>query len=188
MARAPKGDAALPAFKYFADPVGVGVFEKSDQPCACCGKARGWVYTGPVYSEADEAIVCPWCIADGSAAAKFSCTFNDTGQLYSHPDNEDEPDPDELAEIEERTPGFENWQGNYWYVCCGHAAVFLGDASGEDLQGRWKSALPVVFADAEEILEDLQENLDELERGGSPGVYVFKCPHCGKLGGYFDMD
>lgn len=188
MAGAPKGNTGLPAFRYFADPIGAGVFKKSRDACDCCDEARGWVYTGPVYSEDDEPTLCPWCIADGAAARKFSCTFNDTGQLYAHPDNQDDPDPDELSEVEERTPGYTTWQGNYWYACCGHPAVYLGDAGGKDLTGRWKAALPVVFADNEGVLEDLGDDLGELARGESPGVYIFKCPHCGKLGGYFDLD
>jgi uncharacterized protein CbrC (UPF0167 family) len=182
------GSEALPSFPLFPDPVGVGVIEKSKKKCDCCGRARGWIYTGPVYCADDEPSLCPWCIADGSAAEKFDATFNDTGTLYAHPSTPSDPPADELETVEQRTPGYNNWQGNCWYACCGHAAVYLGDASGEDLSGRWADAVDVVFADSESIFEELGGAMQDLERGESPGVYVFRCSHCGKLGGYFDMD
>lgn len=48
--------------------------------CQGCGKARGFVYVGPVYSveELNDAL-CPWCIADGSAAEAFGASFTDVG-------------------------------------------------------------------------------------------------------------
>src|SRR6266542_1799858 len=48
---------------------------------SCMNKhVRGYVYVGPVYAieELDEAF-CPWCIADGTAAAKFDAEFTDVG-------------------------------------------------------------------------------------------------------------
>ncbi|MDK9806970.1 CbrC family protein, partial [Vibrio sp. D406a] len=31
----------LPKFKYHPDPIATGVFEKSDDICECCSKAKG---------------------------------------------------------------------------------------------------------------------------------------------------
>ena len=61
-------DEALPDFRYFPDPLAAGVFVESDSSCDFCGAARGFVYVGPLYA-LEEYVACPWCIADGSAAA-----------------------------------------------------------------------------------------------------------------------
>ena len=58
----------LPTFKYHPDPVATGNVVQSDTECVCCGKARGFIYAGPVYAiEEYDHCICPWCIADGSA-------------------------------------------------------------------------------------------------------------------------
>ena len=69
---------ALPSFKYHSAPVATGNVVESDIECCCCGKARGYIYIGPVYAieEYDECI-CPWCIANGSAHEKLDASFTD---------------------------------------------------------------------------------------------------------------
>jgi uncharacterized protein len=180
---------ALPKFPLFEDPVAAEVLEKSKSPCDCCGQSRGWVYTGPIYLEDDdEPTVCPWCIADGAAAAKFECRFNDAGVISHHPGDERDPPAAEMDEVEQRTPGFDAWQGNYWFACCGHTCVFLGDADADDLQARWAAAVPTIIANAEGAFDAPEELIDALEAGDSVGVFVFRCSHCGKLGGYIDLE
>src|SRR5580692_9345664 len=72
----------LPVFKYHPDPVATGAFkEDRDTPCLGCSRIRGYIYTGPVFTEGSFTLdnhLCPWCIADGTAAKKFGATFNDT--------------------------------------------------------------------------------------------------------------
>jgi uncharacterized protein CbrC (UPF0167 family) len=184
----PSGDLPLPKFQLFDDPVAAGVFERSADACDRCGRARGWLYTGPVYCEGDEPRICPWCIIEGSAARDAGCTFNDTGVIAHHPGDDRDPPPDEMEQVAERTPGFNSWQGNHWFACCGHAAVFLGEADEADLRGRWAGAVPTILASGKGAFDDAEELIAGLERGGSTGVYVFACRHCGRLGGYFDMD
>jgi uncharacterized protein len=113
---------ALPEFPYHPDPVATGSVEASDATCRSCGRARGFIYTGPVYAvkELVEAF-CPWCIADGSAAEKFDAEFTDVGA--------DAPDDVPVAVIEtiaRRTPGYEAWQQEHWMYHCGDGAAFLG--------------------------------------------------------------
>ena len=119
---------ALPEFAYHPDPVATGSVERSDAECVACGRARGWIYRGPVYA-ADELAdsLCPWCIADGTAASRFDAEFTDVG---------DAPDgvPGEVVEtIARRTPGFTGWQQEHWLYHCGDGAVFMGtsEAAGE---------------------------------------------------------
>ena len=68
----------LPAFRYHPDPVRSGSVVASDDPCACCGQARGYLYAGPLYGEETEARVCPWCIADGTAHESLGAEFVDS--------------------------------------------------------------------------------------------------------------
>src|SRR5262249_31272305 len=70
--------ASLPTFRYHPDPVASGSVSASDETCPCCDQARGFLYTGPIYSEEDVEAVCPWCIADGSANEEFDATFVDS--------------------------------------------------------------------------------------------------------------
>jgi uncharacterized protein CbrC (UPF0167 family) len=53
---------SLPTFRYHPDPVRTGSVESWIGTCDICHEARGYRYTGPIYSEKDgEPDVCPWC-------------------------------------------------------------------------------------------------------------------------------
>src|ERR1700681_2992579 len=107
----------VPPFRYHPDPLATGTVRPSDDSCEVCGKARGFVYTGPVYSAiADEPTICPWCIADGSAAETLEAEFTDVG--WGVPD--DVP-AEVIDEIAHRTPGFSGWQQERWLYHCGNA-------------------------------------------------------------------
>src|SRR3954465_13078037 len=93
--------SALPRFRYHPDPIDTGSITESDAECARCGEQRGFIYAGPVYTEGDfEDAICPWCIADGSAARSLGATFVDSEAFA-----DDTPDA-VITEITERTPGF----------------------------------------------------------------------------------
>jgi len=68
----------LPQFPYHPDPVATGSIKPSDVTCLSCERRRGQIYVGPVFAvEELEECLCPWCIADGSAAARFDAQFTD---------------------------------------------------------------------------------------------------------------
>ncbi len=79
----------LPITKYHPDPVATGSVDANpDQPCLCCNRIRGYIYTGPAYSERFHYLsgcLCPWCVADGSAAKQFRAEITDTGTLDDVP-------------------------------------------------------------------------------------------------------
>src|SRR5947207_6887785 len=93
--------STLPTFRYHPDPIATGSVKPSDKECRSCGEARGYIYTSSVYAEEslDEEI-CPWCIADGSAAEKFDASFCDANPLAEA----DVPDHI-IEEVTMRTPG-----------------------------------------------------------------------------------
>ena len=167
---------SLPKFRYHPNPLATGSIEESDAECLCCEKARGYIYVCNTYSEEDiEEALCPWCIADGSAAEKFDATFSDDAPLV------DEGIEEEIVEeVTQRTPGFLSWQQDVWLCCCDDACEYHGDASREHLAKLKGEAL-------EEALEQLSCTEDEwpdflknYEPGGSPAVYHFICRHCRK--------
>ncbi len=119
----------LPVFRYHPDPVSTEMVTETARACSCCHEARGVVYVGPVHA-ADELTgrLCPWCIADGSAARTFGAEFTDVG--VGVPPGVPAEVLDELAT---RTVGFAGWQQEHWMYHCDDAAAFLGlasDASG----------------------------------------------------------
>jgi uncharacterized protein CbrC (UPF0167 family) len=70
----------LPPFRYHPDPLATDSIELRDESCVACGRRRGAVYAGPVYAETDlDERLCPWCIADGTAAEGYGAEFIETG-------------------------------------------------------------------------------------------------------------
>jgi uncharacterized protein len=175
----------LPEFPYHPDPVGTGFVEPSETTCVSCGQARGFIYTGPVFAE-DELTdsLCPWCIADGSAAGRFDAIFTD---YIGTPDDV----PVEVVDaVTTRTPGFGGWQQEHWLYHCGDGAAFLGAAGWPELE-RHPDALDHV---REELPRDawssdeIDAYLRALDKDGSPTAYLFRCRHCGTHLAYSDSD
>ncbi|MET8030770.1 CbrC family protein [Streptomyces avermitilis] len=91
-------NAELPFFRYHPDPVATGSVRAGNEPCDCCGRSTGWIYTAAFYTAKDVAgSVCPWCIADGSAAERFDAEFTDAYGLDGVP-------WEILREVTHRTP------------------------------------------------------------------------------------
>ena len=115
----------VPSFKYHPNPLSSGAIKDSDESCPCCGQARGYLYEGPVYCSEEVLAVCPWCIADGSAHAKWEAEFTDAVFEDSWGDRVDLP----LEIVEEvlcRTPGVVGaCQSITWWVHCNEPAEFV---------------------------------------------------------------
>jgi len=153
-----------------------GSIAASDAACLCCGERRGFVYAGPAYCEAElEEALCPWCIAGGSAHAKFDASFADEALF-----------PDGLAretidEIAFRTPGFNGWQQERWLGCCGDAAAFREAVGHAEIKARYPALEGALMM---HIVHDLglsggaaTRYLQALDREHGPTAYVFSCRH-----------
>jgi uncharacterized protein CbrC (UPF0167 family) len=178
---------ALPAFRYHPDPVATGSVEASDSPCLSCNRIRGYVYVGPAYSEKFHYLsgsICPWCIADGSAAKRFGATFADSGLM-------DDVTPEVREEIAKRTPGYEAWQQEQWLSCCQDAAAFLGLAGAAELNARFPEAISAVkkclAIDYELSGAELDEFFESLRKDDQPTAYIFRCLHCNRYLAYVDQ-
>ena len=167
---------ALPAFRYHPDPRATGSVVPTEDACGVCGARRGLRYEGPVYAEADdETVVCPWCIADGSAAEALGAEFTDVGTAVP-PGVPDEV----LAAVARRTPGFSGWQQDHWLFHCGDAAAFLGPAGRAELD-RHPDALEALRREGADRGWDAAQTADYLRalgRDDPPTAYLFACLHC----------
>jgi len=180
---------SLPVFQYHPDPIATGSIVESDTECCCCGNARGYIYTGPAYAIADyDECICPWCIADGSAHEKLGVCFTDENSIGGNGQWEAVPEA-VIEEVAYRTPGFSGWQQEQWWTHCGDAAEFLGLAGRKELEAFGPLAIAAIQASAGlGSGPDWERYFVALNQRSSPVAYIFRCTHCGQLGGYTDAD
>ena len=182
---------ALPVFRYYADPFESGVMRTSGETCQCCGQATGYIYGGSFYAIGDESHFCPWCIADGSAAAKFDGEFNDAAGVGVGMGEVELP-MRIIEEVSQRTPSFFSWQQERWWAHCNDAGRFLGEIehvdrallASEPAGDFMRETCDDAHLDAGEGWQWL---LDTPSRERGFAVFVFGCLHCGKVGGYVDL-
>lgn len=165
---------SLPAFRFHPDPLGTGSVVRSEETCDRCGQARGFVYSGPTYAIAEVEFLCPWCIADGTAAQQFEADFTTVDGAPG-----DVPKP-VLDEVVHRTPGFGGWQQERWMFHCADAAQYLGRAGWQEVE-----AVPgaVESLMAEGWTTDV---LRHLRVDGDLTGHLFRCLHCGTGLAYAD--
>ncbi|WP_237536566.1 CbrC family protein [Streptomyces sp. SID5785] len=172
---------ALPDFPYHPDPVATGSIAPSDTECICCERVRGFIYLGPVYAvdEIDEEL-CPWCIADGSAAERFGAQFTEVEGVVPL---------DTVRAIEQRTPGFSGWQQERWLTHCGDGAIFRGHAGAAELAPH-PDAIAAIEADLDRYRRapaQVDHFMSSLDKDGQPTGYAFECRICGAWLAYADF-
>lgn len=167
----------LPTFRFHPDPLATGSCEVRPVDCLACEQERPVTYVGPVFAveELDEEL-CPWCIADGTAARLFGASFTDAGW-----DDDSGVSDDDATEVLERTPGYAGWQQEVWLHHCGSPALYLGRA-GADRLAEHPDAVAAVrtergWPDGPDAGFDAY--LAALTPDGSPTAYLFRCAVCG---------
>jgi uncharacterized protein len=166
--------STLPFFRYHPDPLASGAIEPSELACECCGQSRGFVYRGSIYSRHRLETICPWCIADGAAHAKFDAGFSDEVGLSIA-----NIAPHIIDEIVHRTPGYLCWQDEVWLTHCNDACEFRGNASIEDVSNASEASKEWWLAENREFDLDWDSCIGDYEPGHGMGVYKFVCRHCG---------
>jgi uncharacterized protein CbrC (UPF0167 family) len=173
----------FPRFRYHPDPIATGAVEASPATCACCGKANGFIYVGPTYGPDLDGPLCPWCIADGSAAARLDASFADAHPLIQA------GIPDEIVEeIHLRTPGYESWQQDSWLSHCGDACVFHGDATEADIGEASVETKQMWKTEYQQDEAGWQLATDGYRPAGSSAFYKFRCRHCHLILLGWDLD
>lgn len=114
----------LPHFPYHRDPLASGSLIASTQNCACCGQARGYLYSGTIYALSKPEAICPWCIADGTAAEKFNAEFFDA---YFCDDNYNYLNlaAKHYLAVFGKTIGFASFNPIAWWVHCDEPAEYI---------------------------------------------------------------
>jgi uncharacterized protein len=178
-------EGELPAFAYHPDPIATGSVIRSPVLCSCCGQQRLMTYVGPVFAEEElERELCPWCIADGSAADSYDAQFTDV--TWRVPD-------DVSTEVTEavlrRTPGFNGWQQERWLHHCKDGAEFHGRVGARELHAKpdAQQALLTDMAGYGWSADELEGFLDSLDPDGAATAYLFRCRHCRTYLAYADF-
>lgn len=153
--------------------------------CRVCGLTRGWAYVLGAYgADSLRDAVCPWCIADGSAARRFGVRFTEVA------DPPREVPRAVVTEIETRTPGFSAWQPERWLFHCDDGAAFLGAVGFDDL-----AAHPDALSAVQNQVrgwglddEEVEAVVGSLDVDGEVTAYLFACLHCSTHLAYADME
>jgi uncharacterized protein CbrC (UPF0167 family) len=171
---------ALPSFRYHPDPIATGSIGSTDDACPVCEQARGFAYTGAVYAVEEVDGPCPWCIADGSLAARFDAELTDSSSI-------DGGVPEAaVEEIALRTPGFSGWQQERWLGHCGDGAAFVGRVGWDELQAH-PDAIEHLRSQFEAArVPDVDWMLETLHVDGDLTAYLFRCLTCGTHTAYWD--
>lgn len=175
----------LPDFRYHQEPARTGSIVSSSEVCEVCDRARGYIYEGPFYAVDEVEAMCPWCIADGSAAAAFDGTFTDLeGPEWA------EVSAAVKSEVLTQTPGFSGWQQERWFAHCSDAMQFLDRVGRQELLGHGPAAVEAIKADMRPYgwtEENLSQYVENMDRDGQPTGYLFRCTTCGTFRGYSDF-
>jgi len=123
------------------------------------------VYSGPICAVEEIEILCPWCIADGSAAHELEAEFTTT-------DGAPDGVPDVVHdEIVKRTPGFAGWQQERWLFHCSDGAEYLERVGYQDVVGL--AGIELIEADGWS-----RDALPDMSPEGDLTGYLFQCRHC----------
>lgn len=118
--------------------------------------------------------ICPWCIADGSAAKKYDGEFQDSASC------EEVETVESLHELVFRTPGYSGWQQEVWLSHCGDFCSFVGYVGWKEI----KEIADELKDDIDKIKSETGMTQEEFERSlvkeGSHQGYLFRCIKCGK--------
>jgi uncharacterized protein CbrC (UPF0167 family) len=164
----------LPIFKYNPDAEKHGLLVRRNAVCPCCQQATDIVYEGPFYSAETVHDLCPWCIADGSAAKKYDGEFTDSEGA------EDVDDYKMQIELMARTPGYIAWQQEKWPSHCGDFCSFRGIVGQKEIAPLAEELIDDIEMLADEFSMDEEELVESLLAGGDMQGYLFQCLHCGQ--------
>jgi uncharacterized protein CbrC (UPF0167 family) len=80
--------------------------------------------------------------------------------------------------------------GGHWLYHCRDGATFVGTAGWPELEAHPAAidALRRENAGFARSAEQIEEYLGNLDKGGSPTAYLFRCRHCGTDLAYSDSD
>jgi uncharacterized protein CbrC (UPF0167 family) len=84
-----------------------------------------------------------------------------------------------------RTPTYKSIQGEVWQFCCCRPMVFIGEWSREEFARRAPDGDGQRYF--EEVVPDSVPGLWGNQLHDIIGVYVFRCPSCGRVTAHWDI-
>lgn len=165
----------LPDFPYDADPLADGRFEERVITCEVCGQRRGWAYVGGMYAVEKPSQLCPWCAADGYAAAKYQGHFQDV-------DFPGDPSEESRNAVLTRTPSVVLWNPILWPDHCGECCTYMGTLSPAEQAEI--TAQESVQREAAELARSISSSwaaqvVLECADQGTLTLHLFQCARCG---------
>lgn len=172
---------SLPQFRFHPNAYQLGAFEAVTGTCNACGKDRALRYARGFYAIDRVDYICPWCVADGTAARVFDGAFSDYFGIEGVPRDpaaQATVDIDEAIEVSERTPSYPSWQQEEWKSHCGRPCAFIGDIGAASLSD---------YLDEPDFAADVNGGTGwdpsilrtALRAGGELAGYLFRCLTCG---------
>jgi uncharacterized protein CbrC (UPF0167 family) len=186
--------SGLPGFRYHPDPVSTRSVVAQEIECGVCGKPREYAYVGPYatpdwHFENGDAL-CPWCIADGSAAAGWSARF--TTEIYLSDRARAAMPAGRIEELEQRTPAFLCLQQEYWLDHHDEAMAYVGAVGADEYTALPPAARVAVRDAAGDKPQGEPDGGDNVWRlrwdGDGPTVYLFRCLHCEEYRAFLAAD
>jgi uncharacterized protein CbrC (UPF0167 family) len=179
----------LPKFKYSPNAYKINVFKEEEGICSVCNQQRKIQYNSSFYSEEEPEYICPWCIADGSAAKRYDGEFNDAAGVetplgYNSDDVLKATFDEQITEVTQRTPSYVSWQQEVWLSHCNEPCAFIDYAESEMI----RPFLHELEADLEGSGYDSDLIEEALSKEGSLVGYLFQCLHCGTHRLHVDSD
>ena len=170
----------LPKFKYSPNAYNIDIFKEEEGACSICNQNREIKYDSSFYSVEEPEYICPWCIADGGAANKYSGEFNDSAGIetplgYASDDVLQATFDKKILEVTQRTPSYVSWQQEVWLTHCNEPCAFIDYADSEMI----RPLLHELEADIENIGYEKDLITKHLSKEGSLVGYLFRCLHCG---------
>ena len=157
-------------FKYHPNIYDLDILSEDKKVCQCCNEETE-IFYDQMYCVENINCLCLDCIASGDAAKKFKGTFIQDAEVSKVHDRR------KYAELFEKTPGYESWQGESWLACCDDFCAFIQEVGTKELEE---------MGIADEVFEEynkrneVKDAREYLVKGGSLAGYLFQCLHCKK--------
>ena len=173
----------LPTFKYHESVKMTGILVEEDIVCECCQKGSHYKMDIVLYSEEEVEDLCPWCVADGSAAKKYNGTFIDLEGSDMIPSLE------KRLELTRKNPGYPSWQENVWLAHCDDYCKYV-DAVDYSVIEHLEVDLKEDFErlSKEFYYDTVEEFKEALKNNHSMQIYLFECLTCKKPRIHVDLD
>ncbi len=174
-----------PTFTYHFNPIRTGIISTYPEAiCSSCNETRTLFYDfyDAVYSKQSTerpTSICAWCVADGSAAKKYSLRFISADCLSSK-----RLPASVLEEFECRTPTYLSCHSMRWLCHCNDACVFHGDLSKEEVANPNWEAVADFLSEAPAGMT--WEKIAEYYVPSDPSIFKFACRHCNAV--FYQLD